>query len=141
MNDSGTAAVDSTNLTVNSFSLPLHAIVWSENGRFFVLAGIQMDYTLSFKSRVLLTPYSESYEIRDFNLYAQFGAGFIVPLGKPYLSFELRYSQGLLDLNGEFFQSDSYLPRTKLTNISFVVGLQFPLGAYSDKYQVKRKAR
>ena len=141
MNDSGTAAVDSTIMTLNCFSLPLHAIVWSDNGRFFVLAGIQMDYTLSFKSRVLMTPYSESYEIRDFNLYAQFGAGFIVPLGKPYLSFELRYSQGILDLNSEFFQSDSYLPRTRLTNISFVVGLQLPIGAYSEKYKVKRKTK
>ena len=146
MNDSGTAAVDSTLLTMNSLSLPLHAVIWSENGRFFVLAGLQLDYTLSFEGKTLLSPYSSSpsnstYDVRDYNLYAQFGAGFIVPLGKPYLSFELRYSQGLLDLKDPLVHQDSYLPRTKLTNTYFVVGLQVPLGTYSEKYQVKRKNR
>jgi hypothetical protein len=146
MNDSGTAAIDSTLLTMNSFSLPLHAVIWSENGRFFILAGLQLDYNLSFKGITVLTPYSTSsssadYEVRDYNLYVQFGAGFIVPLGKPYLSFEFRYSQGLLDLTDPLVHKDSFLPRTKLTNLYFVVGLQLPLGRYAEKYQVKRKTR
>lgn len=146
MNDSGTAVVDSTQMTLQSFSLPLHAVIWSENGRFFVLAGMQFDYTLDFKSEVLISPLSSSspssvYNMRDYNLYMQFGAGFIIPLGKPYLSFELRYSQGLLDLTTPLVQTDTFLQRTKLTNISFVVGLQLPLGSYSEKYQIKRRAR
>jgi len=146
MNDSGTAVIDSTQLTLNTFSLPLHAVVWSENGRFFALAGLQLDYALSFEGKTFVTPYSLStsssaYDVRKYNLYVQFGAGFIVPLGKPYLSFELRYSQGVLDLTDELVHTDSYLPRTKLTNVSFVVGLQVPLGSYSEKYQVKRKTR
>jgi len=146
MNDSGTAAVDSTIMTLNSLSLPLHAVIWSENGRFFVLAGFQLDYTLSFEGKTLISPLSSlssssNYDVRDYNLYAQFGAGFIVPLGLPYLSFEFRYSQGLLDFNDPLIHQDSYLPRTKLTNIYFVVGLQVPLGTYSEKYKVKRKNR
>ena len=139
MNDSATQAIDSTNLRLNSFSLPLHVIAWSENGRFFVLAGMQFDYTLSFKSETLVSPHSTGYEVRDYNIYAQFGAGFMIPLGKPYLSFEIRYSQGLLDLTDPLVHQDSFLPRTKLTNIGFIVGLQFPLGKYSDRYPVKRK--
>ena len=120
MNDSATRAIDSTDLRLNSFSLPLHVIAWSENGRFFVLAGMQFDYTLSFKGKALKSPYSpgSSYEVNDYNLYAQFGAGFIVPLGKPYLSFELRYSQGILDLTDPLVHQDSFIPRTKLTNIN-----------------------
>jgi hypothetical protein len=46
-NDSGTQVIDSTHLSLNSFSLPLHLIVWSENGRFYALAGMQLDYNLS----------------------------------------------------------------------------------------------
>ena len=147
-NDSGTAVVDSTQMTLKSFSLPMHAVVWSENGRFFVLAGMQLDYTLAFESGVLKSPFSppsssssSTYNVRDYNLYMQFGAGFIIPLGKPYLSFELRYSQGLLNLSQELVHVDTYLPRTKLTNVSFVVGLQFPLGSYSEKYQVKKRTK
>lgn len=143
MNDSGTSVIDSLRLTLTSFSIPLHALVWSENGRFYALAGMQLDYTLGFNSEVLVTPYSSTNNLdaRDYNLYLQFGAGFIVPLGKPYLTFELRYSQGILDLTAPPIQQETYLARTKLTNISLMVGLQVPLGAYSDKYQVKRKAR
>lgn len=139
MNDSATRAIDSTDLSLHSFSLPLHVIIWSENGRFYALAGMQLDYTLSFKGKPLNSPYSTGYDVRDFNIYAQFGAGFIVPLGKPYLNFEIRYSQGLLDLTESLVHQDSFLPRTKLTNINFIIGLQYPLGKYSERYPVKRK--
>lgn len=141
MNDSATQTVDSTELRLNSFSLPLHMLVWSENGRFFVLAGMQFDYILSLKGKTLVSPYSDPYEVRDVYLYAQFGAGLIIPLGKPYLSFELRYSQGILDLTEALVHQDSFLPRTKLTNISFIVGLQWPLGRYSERYPVKKKSK
>jgi len=143
MNDSATRAIDSTDLRLNSFSLPLQVIAWSENGRFFVLAGMQLDYTLSLKGETLKSPYSTDpvYDVRDYNLYAQFGAGFIIPLGKPYLSFELRYSQGILDLSDPLVHQDSFLPRTKLTNINFIVGLQWPLGRYSERYPVKKKSK
>ena len=140
MNDSGTAAVDSTHFTLNSFSLPLHAVIWSENGRFYVLAGFEFDYTLDFKGETLISPVSLQDEVTDFNIYAQFGAGFIIPLGRPYLSFEIRYSQGLVDFNKALVHQDSFLPRTKLTNLSFLVGLQVPLGN-TEIYQVKKKKR
>jgi hypothetical protein len=141
--DRGTGLYDSTQLAMNSISLPLHAVVWSRNGRFFVLAGLQLDYTLGIKGRALISPYAYSPEVRDYNLYMQFGAGFIVPLGKPYLSFDLRYSQGLLDLNSPLIHSATVtaLPRTRLTNLLFIIGLQVPLGTYSEKYQVKQKPR
>jgi len=143
MNDSATRAVDSTNLSLHSFSIPLQVIVWSESGRFFILAGMQFDYNLSLKGEPLISSFAtgDVYEIKDYSLYAQFGAGFIVPLGKPYLSFELRYSQGILDLTEPLIHQDSFLPRTKLTNISFIVGLQWPLGKYSERYSFKKKSK
>jgi hypothetical protein len=140
-NDSGTAIIDSTEFRFNSLSMPLHAVVWSENGRFYVLAGFEFTYTLSFKGRVLLTPVPTSnptYDVSKYNIYAQFGAGFIIPLGKPYLSFEFRYSQGLVDLTGEIIHLSSFLPRTKLTNINLLVGLHIPLGD-PGVYRVNRK--
>jgi len=139
LNDSTNETLDSTKLRLNSLSFPLHVIVWSESGRFYALAGIQFDYTLSLKSETLLTSFTSNYEARDLNLYAQFGAGFILSLGKPYLNFELRYSQGIFDLKDPLVHQESFLPRTKLTNLSFVVGLQIPLGTYAEKYPLKKK--
>ncbi len=141
LNDSGTAAIDSTYFTGNFISVPIHAIVWSKNGRFFVLAGFEFNYTINFKGKPLSVPVIVDYEVEKFNIYAQFGAGFIIPVGKPFLSFELKYSHGLVDFNQYLVhQGTANLPRTKLTNISFVVGLQIPLGK-SDLYQVKKKIK
>jgi hypothetical protein len=139
LNDSATETIDSTRLRLNTVSFPLHVIVWSESGRFYALAGMQFDYTLSLKSENLLSPFSSNYDVRNLNLYAQFGAGFILSLGKPYLNFELRYSQGIFDLKDPLVHQESFLPRTKLTNLSFVVGLQIPLGTYAEKYPLKKK--
>ena len=137
LNDSGTSVIDSTKFTLNSFSLPLHVVVWSENGRFYIIAGFEFDYTLDFKGEVLVSRTSINYEVKDFNIYAQFGAGFIIPLGKPFLSFELRYSQGLVDFNDALVHQDNYLPRTKLTNIHFLLGFHLPLGK-SDVYKLRK---
>ena len=140
LNDSGTAVIDSTYFTGNFISLPLHAIIWSKNGRFYVLAGFEFSYTINFKGDPIILPTITEYNVEKYNIYAQFGAGFIIPLGKPYLSFELRYSQGLVDFNQILVHQGTDLPRTKLTNINFVVGLQVPLGN-ADVYQVKKKIR
>ena len=137
MNDSGTAVVDSTQFTLNSFSLPVHAVVWSENGRFYIIAGFEFDYTLDFKGDVLISQTSITYEVADYNIYAQFGAGFIIPLGKPFLSFELRYSQGLVNFSDALVHQDSFFPRTKLTNTNFLLGFHLPLGK-SDVYKLRK---
>ncbi len=139
-NDSGTAVIDSTNFKMSSFSLPLSAVVWSENGRFYVLAGFELSYTLDFEGKTHISPLtssSEIYEIEKFIIYAHFGAGFIVPLGKPYLNFEFRYSQGLNDLTVPLIHQDTFLPRTKLTNMYFTVGFHLPLGK-SDVYELRK---
>jgi hypothetical protein len=106
-----------------------------------VLAGFEFSYTMSFKGDPIGLPTITNYEVEKYNIYTQFGAGFIIPVGKPYLSFELRYSHGLVDFSQYLVhQGAADLPRTKLTNISFVVGLQIPLGN-SDVYQVKKKIK
>jgi len=123
-----------------SLNLPVSAIVWSENGRFYVLAGMEFAYVLNFKGEALVSSIQTNdniYEVDEFYLYVHFGAGFIIPLGRPYLSIEFRYSQGLKDLNKALFHQDSYLPRTKLTNFNVLVGLNFPLGN-PDIYKLRK---
>ena len=141
LNKSGSEEIDSIYFTGSFISVPLDAIVWSENGRFFVSAGLEFSYTFNFIGEPVEVPTTIEYEVEKYNIYAQFGAGFIIPVGKPFLSFELRYSHGLVDFNQYLVQlGASNLSRTKLTSMNFVVGLQIPLGS-SDIYQVKKKIR
>jgi hypothetical protein len=140
LNDSATRVVDSTYLSSENLSLPLHIRVWSKNGRFYVLAGVEMTYTYNFTGRVLMSPVQQSnvtYEVTDLLFYAHFGAGFIVPLGKPYLSFEFRYSQGLNDLTAALVNQGSWLPRTKLVNTHFLLGFHYPIGK-SNPYKLRK---
>ncbi len=141
LNDSGTKVIDSTNFSMHSLSLPVNAVVWSRNGRFYVLTGLVFNYTVDFNGDVVLgttlntTPV---YEVADFNFYAQFGAGFIIPLGRTFLSFELKYLQGINDLTTPLVNINNVLPRTKLTNINFLLGLHIPLGN-TEIYSVIKK--
>ena len=140
MNDSGTSVVDSAYFTYNGISVPLHALVWSKNGRFYVLAGIEFSYALKFDQEIGNSLSSTTPEVRPYNFSVQFGAGFIIPLGKPYLSFEIRYSQGLVEINHSLVHQKDLLQRTTLTSMNFIVGLQFPLGN-ADVYKVKKNIR
>ena len=138
LNDSATKVIDSTYLTYKAVSIPLHVRIWSENGRFFVLAGVEMAYSIDFSGKILISPSiqnSSSYNVEDLLFYAHFGGGFIIPLGKPYLSFEFRYSQGLNDLTAPLFQQGSWLPRTKLVNTHFLLGFHYPIGS-SNPYKL-----
>jgi len=140
LNDSATKVVDSTYFSVPSLSLPVSAIVWSENGRFYVLAGFEITYVLNFTGETPISALQSTeniYDVDKFYVYAHFGAGFIIPLGKPYLSFEVRYSQGLKDLNVTLVHQGSYLPRTKLTCFNVLVGLNVPLGN-PDIYKLRK---
>ena len=141
LSDSISHSLDSIYYTFNSICVPLEAVVWSENGRFYFMAGIEVSYTLDFVSQSL-TGSSPSYDfhedVRDYHFFVHFGAGFIVPVGKPYLSFELRYSQGLRDINNPVTQENSYLPRTKLTVLTLQAGLHIPIGI-AGRDMIRRK--
>jgi hypothetical protein len=129
--DSNNDVIDSLKFKLNVLSFPIHAVIWSENGRFFVSAGLQFDYYVN--ARAVYPDHSVDIisELKSYNIYAQFGGGFILSLGRPYLLFEFRYSQGLVDLNSPIVHEESYLPRTKLTGLSFMAGFHLPLGKTS----------
>ncbi len=130
-NDSATRIIDSTYFKFKTFSLPLQAVVWAPGGRFYVLAGFELLYTLDFDGKVSTSPIPTSsgiYKVSEYNFFAQFGAGFIIPIGRPFLNFELRYSQGLNDMSTPLIHANTELPRTKLTNINLHIGFHIPLG-------------
>jgi hypothetical protein len=136
--DSNNKVSDSLKFVLDVLALPVHAVIWSKNGRFFVSAGLEFDYYLKARAiypdhTVEITP-----EVKRYNIYAQFGGGFIISLGRPYILFELRYSQGLVDLTSDIVHEGSYLPRTKLTSFCLMAGFHLPLGKTSH-YTIHKK--
>lgn len=129
--DSNYSVSDSLEFRFSALAFPLHAIIWSENGRFFVSAGLEFDFYLNASAYTEERSTDIKSEIKSYNIFAQFGGGFMISLGRSYLLFELRYSQGLIDINNTQFQEEAYLPRTKFKGIYFLAGFHFPLGKES----------
>lgn len=132
---------DSMRLELKGLTIPVSAVVWSENGRYYVLAGLEAYFPLSFNGYHPegITDFKE--DMRNVILFAHFGAGMIFSLGKPFLFFEFRYSQGLVDLNNKaIHDSEALYPRTKAFNIGIDIGIKFPLGD-SDCYKPRKKQR
>jgi hypothetical protein len=133
--DSNNKVTDSLTYVFNSISFPIKAGIWTRNGRFFVTAGFGASYVLTGMANHPGESVDISSEIAKFNFYAQFGGGFLISLGRPYLQMELNYSQGLRDLNSSVFHDQGYLPRTKLTGLNFTASIHLPLGA-SGHYKI-----
>jgi hypothetical protein len=123
---------------IRGVSIPLNVAVWTENGRFYVTAGIRITSPSYFKGHH--TDYSVDFkdEVRKYLFSAEFSAGFIVPLGTSHLFFDLIYSQGLTDLNRRIHDFEvSKFPRTKIFSVRFQMGIRFPLGA-EDRFTVTK---
>jgi len=58
-----------------------------------------------------------------------FGAGGLIPIGRPVLTLEARYSQSLTNLNEGVILSSTNLPaRFRSSGFQFLAGMLLPLG-------------
>jgi hypothetical protein len=135
--DSNNNVSDSLTYSFDALTFPLNVMVWTPNGRFFVTAGLAMNYYLDARAHHPDRVESISSEISRFNYYAQFGAGFMISLGKPFILFEARYTQGLKDLKSSIIHEGDYLPRTKLTGLVLNVSINIPLGN-TNHYKINK---
>jgi hypothetical protein len=135
--DSNNNVSDSLQYKLGVLALPIHAVVWSKNGRFFVSAGLEFDYYLTANAKHKDGSTDIKSELRSYYIFAQFGGGFMISLGSSYLLFEMRYSQGLIDINNPLVHDERYLPRTKLTGLYFMAGFNIPLGKESH-YKIRK---
>jgi hypothetical protein len=135
--DSNNRVSDSLQFKLGVLALPIHAVVWSKNGRFFVSAGLEFDYYLTAKAKYEDGSTDIKSELKSYNIFAQFGGGLMISLGSSYLLFEMRYSQGLIDINNPLVHDKGYLPRTKLTGLYFMAGFNIPLGKESH-YKIQK---
>lgn len=118
--------VDSIKIRLNYFSLPLLLKVTSTNERFYAIGG--------FEAGMLVDSYVSSNDvkeevksdIREYNIAMHFGAGIHIPVGYPRLFFELRYTQGIVNLTNEPIE-ESYIPRVSTAGLKILVGIEIPL--------------
>ena len=115
-------AIDSIQIRLNFFSIPLLLKVSTANQRFYAIGGLETAF--------LMDSYSKSHDIKlnldSFNLSIQFGAGLWIPVGYPRLFVELRYAQGLLNLTNQPLDNN-IIPRIKTSGFKILAGIEIPL--------------
>lgn len=134
--DSNNKVTDSLTFAFDVLTFPLNVVIWTESGRFFVTAGLGLNYYIDARAEYPDETNNILSEIEKINYFATLGAGFLISLGRPYILIELRYKQGLRDLTGSVVHEDNYLHKTKTTGLGIAVSIYLPLGK-SDHYQVK----
>lgn len=120
--------VDSLQIKLNYFSLPILLKVTSTNKRFYAIAGIETSYLLDSYIKYKEGEEKEDLtsDVAELNIALAFGAGLRIPLKFGRIFIELRYSQGLVNLTDEpIYKSE--IPRVKTSDFRILAGYEIPL--------------
>lgn len=126
-------AVDSLKVAVNYLSLPLLAKIVSGNGKTYVTGGIDLGFVLD----ATLSGTSDAEDISDtfkpIDLSAVFAFGVMLPIGRPRLTLELRYSQSIINVASLEQDPELYSlpPRFRWSGLQLFAGFLYPLGGGS----------
>lgn len=124
--------VDSLQLRLNYFSIPLSIKVNTTNNKYYAIAGIEAAYLLESKLKSNSIEQNISFNISDFNIVMHFGVGIKIPLGFPNLYIEAKYTQGLINITDE--PSDkNIIPRVKTNGFTVSTGIEIPLSKNENK--------
>lgn len=118
---------DSIKITVDYLILDIFIKIQSKSKRLYFSSGLEFGYGLSLVVENELEEVDISDELNKWNLAAVFGIGYKVPIKKSSLYFELRYSQGLVNMAKPDIEEDYNIPRVKISGIKFVTGFQIPI--------------
>jgi hypothetical protein len=123
--------VDSITVGLDYFSLPLLFKVSSPKGKFYAIGGVEGAYLLSSSKTSHDVKEDLEVTVKDFNIAMHFGAGIHVPVGFPRLFFEVRYTQGLVNLTDDPIDNN-ILPRVKTSGFKLFAGIEIPLKRTSN---------
>jgi hypothetical protein len=121
---------DSLDLRLDYVTLPVLFKIVAGNGVTYAAGGIDLGYLLD----ATLSEGDQKSDVSDFlkriDLAADFGFGVQLPIGSPFLTLELRYSQSILNLAkpGQGPEGDSLPVRFRSTGFQFLAGVLLPLG-------------
>ena len=118
---------DSLRISVDYLVLDIFVKIQSKSKRLYFSSGLEFGYGLSLVVENELEEVDISDELNKWNLSAVFGIGYKVPIKKSSLYFELRYSQGLVNMAKPELEENYNIPRVKLSGLKFVTGFQIPI--------------
>jgi hypothetical protein len=123
---------DSVTVSIRYFRLPVYVKIQSKSKRLYFYSGLGFGYGLSLKADNEIEEVDISDELKKFNLSLDFGLGYKIPIKKSGLYFELRYSQGLLNVANPDPDEDYNVPRVKLAGIKILTGFQIPISKRTE---------
>jgi len=121
--------VDSVDIRIDYFTVPVLVKVMSRGGRFYVSGGLELGFPIQAEHETSSATTDIEEGLADLDLAADFGIGLHVPLGRPVMYFELRYTQSLWNIIDEDWANEELKlePRVKNSSTQFYVGLLYGL--------------
>lgn len=121
---------DSLEVKLDYVALPILAKVFIGGGRAFVTGGFDLAYLLDGSLKSASGELEAKTRFATFDLTADFGIGFTLPVKSAHLTFELRYQQSLVNLakNGGQEGDDAFPERFRSLGIQLLAGWLLPLG-------------
>lgn len=123
--------MDSLNFKIDYFSLPLMFKVYANNQKTYLLSGLDIGFPLSASIEKLDGSDKEDVldRLKSLDVAVNFGFGVRFPINKFFLAIELRYVQGLLNLNEPAGGEESPLNFSIRSNgLQLFCSISLPLG-------------
>ncbi len=123
-------AVDSINIKLDYFSVPLLLKVLSKGRHLYAIGGLDVGFPLSTNAEFVGNHDDKrdiSAHLSDVNIVMHFGAGWRFQVGKPTLFLEARYLQGLNNIVPIEKPEYNFFPRVRTTDVQLLFGIEFPL--------------
>lgn len=121
--------VDSVDVRLDYFVLPLLVKVETLGGRFYVTGGLEVGWLLDARYKTPTQDLDVSGDLNKYDLAADFGIGYTIPAGRTDIWFELRYSQSLINVGDEDAGHQEVIqePRVKNNGLMLLVGILYNL--------------
>lgn len=120
--------VDSVEVKLDYFSVPVLAKVFTNSKRFYVSSGIEYAYLLDAKYITVDTEQDANEELEKHDFSVIFGVGGQFPVGRFDVFIEGRYAQSILNVSTEEAgSSDKLEPRLKNKGFVLCAGILFGL--------------
>ncbi|MCF6356495.1 MAG: PorT family protein [Draconibacterium sp.] len=122
--------VDSVSINFNYLAIPLLLKIAAKNNRYYAIGGLEAGFPMSATANYINESNNEVDIIdylADVVVVMHFGIGYRIPIGKPTLYVEGRYSQGINNIIP--FENPEYnaFPRVRTSAFQLLFGIELPL--------------
>ncbi len=122
--------IEGPSISLDYVAVPILVRIVSGNQWTYVVGGLNPAFLLDAQQLDGGATEDVMSDLNGFDLSADIGFGLMVPLGRPTLSFEIRYEQSILNLaDSGGAEENELLPlRFRSSGFLFMAGLLMPLG-------------